>query len=57
MAYKNPNTFSANSDSETKLPDFGTLKHFDIKPWKKFSNKKAIQKTNVNQVHFEQTEG
>lgn len=53
----NKNSFSANSDSETKLPDFRTLKHFDIKPWKKFSNKKAIQNTNVNQVHFEQTEG
>ena len=39
MAQNNPNTSSDNSKSEVELPDFSTLKPFDMKPRKKVNDK------------------
>ena len=51
MADNNSNTSSNNSESETKLSDFGTLKIFDMRPRKSVSNN-TINSTNVNQRKF-----
>ena len=43
MADNNFNTSSDNSESEKELPDFSTLKPFDMEPRKKVSNKNYTQ--------------
>ena len=43
MAESNSNTSSSNSESETDLPDFSTLKLFDMKPRNKVSDKKNVK--------------
>ena len=56
MADNNSNTSSNNSESETKLSDFGTLKIFDMRPRKSVSNN-TINSTNVNQRKFRADRG
>ena len=43
MTDNNFHSFSHNSESETELPDFSTLKSFDMEPRKKVSNKNYTQ--------------
>ena len=43
MADNNCNTSSDNSESKTELPDFSTLKPFDMEPMKKVSDKNYTQ--------------
>ena len=43
MADNNTNTSSGNSEFETELPEFSTLKSFDIEPRKKVSDKNHTQ--------------
>ena len=51
MADNNSNASSNNSESETELPGFSTLKPFDMEPRKK-SVIKTIHSTNVNPKTF-----
>ena len=43
MADNKSSTFSDNSESETELSDFSTLKHFNIERRKKVSDKNYTQ--------------
>ena len=43
MADNNSNTSSGNSKSETELPDFSTLKPFEMEPRKSLSDKNYTQ--------------
>ena len=52
---KNSNT-SDNSEPETELSDFSTLKPFKMEPRKSVSDKKLYTVVMSSQGHFDQTE-